>query len=115
VVLMPELTWSPVQQRGSLSRFAIAGLVAVGVAIAYFLAARLSLALLAKSDGVAVFWPAAGIASGVLIAAGPQPGGRSSSVSFQLLLPPISLATAIFIAPCSLPLPMQARLFSSPV
>jgi len=68
---MPERTWSPVLQRGSLLRFAIAALVAVGVAIAYFLAARLSLALLAKSDGVAVFWPAAGIASGALIAAGP--------------------------------------------
>jgi PAS domain S-box-containing protein len=40
------------------------------VAIAYFLAARLSLALLAKPDGVAVFWPAAGVASGILIAVG---------------------------------------------
>jgi integral membrane sensor domain MASE1 len=40
------------------------------VAIAYFLAARLSLALLEKSDGVAVFWPAAGVASGALIVAG---------------------------------------------
>jgi signal transduction histidine kinase/ActR/RegA family two-component response regulator len=40
------------------------------VATAYFLAARLSLALLAKPDGVAVFWPAAGVASGALIVAG---------------------------------------------
>jgi PAS domain S-box-containing protein len=40
------------------------------VAIAYFLAARLSLALLAKPDGVAVFWPAAGVASGILIGMG---------------------------------------------
>jgi PAS domain S-box-containing protein len=44
--------------------------VTVAVAIAYFLAARLSLALLAKPDGVAVFWPAAGVASGALIVAG---------------------------------------------
>jgi integral membrane sensor domain MASE1 len=37
----------------------------VGVAIAYFLAARLGLAL--RIEGVAVFWPAAGIAVGILI------------------------------------------------
>jgi PAS domain S-box-containing protein len=42
----------------------------VAVAITYLLAARLSLALLTKPDGVAVFWPAAGIASGVLIRMG---------------------------------------------
>ena len=40
----------------------------VGVAIAYFLAARLGLAL--PIQGVAVFWPAAGIAVGVLITFG---------------------------------------------
>ena len=40
------------------------------IGIAYFLAARLSLALLTKPDGVAVFWPAAGIACGVLISFG---------------------------------------------
>jgi PAS domain S-box-containing protein len=42
----------------------------VGVAVAYFFAARLSLALLEPVDGVAVFWPAAGVASGILIALG---------------------------------------------
>src|SRR6195256_2856224 len=41
-----------------------------GVALAYFFAARLSLALLGPVDGVAVFWPAAGVASGILIALG---------------------------------------------
>jgi signal transduction histidine kinase/CheY-like chemotaxis protein len=45
--------------------------VSGAVAIAFFLAARLSLALLDKSDGVAVFWPAAGVASGVIVAFGP--------------------------------------------
>ena len=40
------------------------------VAIVYFLAARLSLSLLTKPEGVAVFWPAAGISAGVLIALG---------------------------------------------
>ena len=43
----------------------------VAVAITYFLAARLSLGLISRPDGVAVFWPAAGVASGVLIGLGP--------------------------------------------
>src|SRR5262245_66208307 len=41
------------------------------IAGAYLLAADLSLSLLTKPDGVAAFWPAAGIASGTLIALGP--------------------------------------------
>jgi len=45
--------------------------LAAAVGVAYFLAARLSLALLTKPDGVAVFWPASGVAAGVLIALGP--------------------------------------------
>src|SRR6185369_6093058 len=40
-----------------------------GIAIAFFLAARLGLALLTKEE-VAVFWPASGIAAGVLIMLG---------------------------------------------
>jgi PAS domain S-box-containing protein len=44
--------------------------LAIVVGIAYFFAAQLSLALLAKPDGVALFWPAAGLSSGVLIALG---------------------------------------------
>jgi integral membrane sensor domain MASE1 len=46
--------------------------LAAAVGVAYFLAARLSLALLTKPEGVAVFWPAAGVAAGVLIALGPR-------------------------------------------
>jgi signal transduction histidine kinase len=42
----------------------------VSVGIVYFVAARLSLALLTKPEGVAVFWPAAGVSAGVLIALG---------------------------------------------
>ncbi|MGY2901526.1 ATP-binding protein [Bradyrhizobium sp. URHC0002] len=42
----------------------------IAVGIVFFLAARLSLALLDKADGVAVFWPAAGVASGILVAFG---------------------------------------------
>jgi signal transduction histidine kinase len=44
--------------------------LAVAVGIAYFVAARLSLALLTKPEGVAVFWPAAGVSAGTLIALG---------------------------------------------
>src|SRR4051794_732072 len=46
--------------------------LAVAIGIIYFLAARLSLALISRPDGVAVFWPAAGVASGVLIGLGPK-------------------------------------------
>ncbi|MCK1741266.1 MASE1 domain-containing protein [Bradyrhizobium sp. 139] len=46
--------------------------VALAVGIAYFLGARLSLYLLTKPDGVAVFWPASGVAAGALIALGPR-------------------------------------------
>ena len=46
--------------------------LAAAVGVAYFLAAQMSLGLLIKPDGVAVFWPAAGISSGVLIALGPK-------------------------------------------
>ena len=45
--------------------------LAVAVGVIYFLAARLSLALISRPDGVAVFWPAAGVSSGVLIGLGP--------------------------------------------
>ena len=44
--------------------------LAGAIGIAYFLAARLSLFLLTKPDGVAVFWPAAGVSAGTLIALG---------------------------------------------
>src|SRR5215469_5112226 len=52
-----------------LPRMGAIGL-AIALGTAYFLAAHLSLALLAEPDGVAVFWPAAGVSSGVLIALG---------------------------------------------
>jgi PAS domain S-box-containing protein len=45
------------------------GLVAA-VGVAYFLAARLGLALLAKPESVAVFWPAAGMSAGLMIVLG---------------------------------------------
>ena len=50
------------------------GSVGLGIAVgvAYLLAAHHSLAQLTKPDCVAVFWPAAGIAAGTLIALGPK-------------------------------------------
>ena len=42
----------------------------VAIGIVYFVAARLSLGLLTKPEGVAVFWPAAGVSAGALIALG---------------------------------------------
>jgi signal transduction histidine kinase len=47
------------------------GLAAV-VGLAYFLTAKFSVRLILESSGVAVFWPAAGISSGLLIALGPH-------------------------------------------
>src|SRR6202521_4037617 len=62
----------PYTDAGSTRQWAHSIGLAAAVGIVYFLAARLSLLLLTKSDGVAVFWPASGVASGVLIALGPR-------------------------------------------
>jgi signal transduction histidine kinase len=51
-------------------RWLIGAGLAVAVGVAYFLAGRLGVGLILKPEGVAVFWPAAGISSGVLIALG---------------------------------------------
>ena len=69
---MQQKLWEQVQRLvqaadGSPTRKWVGITVAVGVV--YFLAARLSLLLLTPT-GVAVFWPAAGISSGILIALG---------------------------------------------
>ena len=69
VVLLPE-RWSAMRRPAVRPQWEIAVIASLAVAMAYFLSARLSLALLEKSDGVAVFWPAAGIASGILIGFG---------------------------------------------
>jgi signal transduction histidine kinase len=44
--------------------------LAAAVGLAYFLAALLSYGLALKSEGLAVFWPASGVSSGLLIALG---------------------------------------------
>jgi len=79
---------------------------AAGIAVAYFLAAQLGLSLLATPSDVAVFWPASGLAAGILIAAGRQ-AGMASVLGIVLgtvaanLLSDRSLATSILKGICN--------------
>jgi PAS domain S-box-containing protein len=57
--------------RGEPRRWLLSVGVAVAVGTTYFLAAQLGFALLTATERVAVFWPASGIAVGVLLALGP--------------------------------------------
>jgi signal transduction histidine kinase len=80
--------------------------LAVAVGVAYFLAARLSLALLTKPEGVAVFWPAAGIAAGALIALGPRArwpvvAGTMAATIVANLFGDRNLGSAILFALCN--------------
>ena len=80
--------------------------LAIAVSITYFLAARLSLALLTEPDGVAVFWPAAGIASGIMIALGrarrwPVAVGVVAATITANLLGDRNVASAIVFALCN--------------
>jgi signal transduction histidine kinase len=80
--------------------------LAILVAIVYFLAARLSLALLTKPEGVAVFWPAAGVSAGVLIALGSQArwpvvAGTMAATIAANLSGDRSLWSAVFFALCN--------------
>ena len=63
---------TPDVQHGKSARLTpwIAIGLAIAVGIAYFFAAQLSLALRGETDGIALFWPAAGVSCGVLIALG---------------------------------------------
>jgi integral membrane sensor domain MASE1 len=51
-------------------RWADSIVLAAAVSLAYFLAALLSYGLSLQSEGLAVFWPASGVSSGILIALG---------------------------------------------
>jgi hypothetical protein len=56
---------------GDLTRQWIGGIgLAAVVGLGYFLAAAFSVRLVLEPEGVAVFWPAAGLSSGLLIALG---------------------------------------------
>ncbi len=81
--------------------------LAIAVGVFYFLAARLSLALITKPDGVAVFWPAAGVSSGVLIALGPgarlpvAAGAIGATILAHLLAGDPLIWSAIVFALCN--------------
>jgi signal transduction histidine kinase len=80
--------------------------LAAAVAIVYFVAARLSLALLTKPEGVAVFWPAAGVSAGVLIALGsrarwPVVAGTMAATIVANLFGDRSLWSAVLFALCN--------------
>jgi len=97
----------PVVAMGHLRRRSVGSVgLAVLVGIAYFLAARLSLLLLTKPDGVAVFWPAAGVAAGVLIALGPDArlpvaAGAIAATVVANLLGDRNIASATVFALCN--------------
>jgi signal transduction histidine kinase len=69
---LPRQVQHELSTRIDLTRWVGSIGLAVAVCIVYFVAARLSLAMLTQPDGVAVFWPAAGVSAGVLIALGPR-------------------------------------------
>ena len=90
----------------SFPPWVISACLAVAVAIAYFLAARFSLALLTKPDGVAVFWPAAGVSAGVLIGFGlrlawPVIVGVMAATIAANLLGDRNILSAIVFAACN--------------
>lgn len=108
---MPESARALGQRPGSATghvvpRWAGGIALATAVAAAYFLAAQLSLGLLLQPDGVAVFWPAAGISSGVLIALGPTArwpvaAGAIAATVAANLLGDRSLPAAVAFAFCN--------------
>jgi PAS domain S-box-containing protein len=80
--------------------------LAIAIGIAYFFAARLSLALLAETDGVALFWPAAGVSSGVMIALGraarlPVAGGTFVATIIANMMADRSVWSATAFAFCN--------------
>jgi PAS domain S-box-containing protein len=84
----------------------VSAVFALALGVTYFLAARLSLALLTKPDGVAVFWPAAGVAAGTLIAVGPPArwpvvAGAMAATLIANLLGDRTIWSAIVFAVCN--------------
>src|SRR5438552_11001273 len=80
--------------------------LALAIAVTYFVAARLSLALLTEPDGVAVFWPAAGVSSGFLIALGrgarlPVTIGTMAATIAANLLGDRNLLSSVSFAACN--------------
>jgi PAS domain S-box-containing protein len=98
-------TWRAFLQSTSSRLIASLGLT-IAIGVTYFFAAQLSLSLLTKPDGVAVFWPAAGLASGTLIALGsgwrlPVTLGVLAASTVASLLGDRNLAAATVFALCN--------------
>lgn len=70
--LWAQVNSPPSKKLDSTQRLIASVVLASIVGVVYFLSVRLSLFLLTKPDGVAVFWPTAGVASDILIALGPS-------------------------------------------
>jgi PAS domain S-box-containing protein len=97
--------------------------LAVVIGCLYILSAKLSLSLLTP-DGVAVFWPAAGVAAGALIAFGPRArwavvAGTMAATIVANLLGDRNLLSSIVFAVCNagealLAAGLIERFFSSP-
>lgn len=88
----------------------------IALGIAYFLAARLSLVLLTKPDGVAVFWPAAGVSAGVLVGFGrrarlPVVVGTMAATITANLLGDRNLWSAVVFALCNAAEPVLVAAF----
>src|SRR5262245_47768172 len=69
-VLREQAQGWPLENASARERWLVSIGLAFAIGVAYFLAARLSLFLQTQPAGVAVFWPAAGVSSGILIALG---------------------------------------------
>lgn len=98
-------TWRAFLQSTNSRYIASLGLT-IAIGVTYFFAAWLSLGLLTKPDGVAVFWPAAGLASGTLIALGPRwrlpvTLGVLTASTVASIMGDRSLAAAIVFALCN--------------
>jgi integral membrane sensor domain MASE1 len=86
-------------------RWTSLGWLAVVIGSVYILSAKLSLSLLTP-DGVAVFWPAAGVAAGALIAFGPRArwavvAGTMAATIVANLLGDRNLLSSIVFALCN--------------
>src|SRR6516225_2045287 len=97
--------WKLIRPRESSRRHLWIGqlCLTIAVGVAYFFAAEMSLALVTKPYGVAVFWPAAGISSGTLIALGsrvslPVTLGVVTSSTEASLIANINIAASTFFS-----------------
>ncbi len=80
--------------------------LSIAVGLIYFMAAHLGLALVTSAERVAVFWPASGLAVGVLIALGP--GARAPAMTGVFAAPLVanlmadrSVASAVAFGLCN--------------